>query len=159
MDQDIETILTALRETPRLLKELITEIDPDLYKQDIIKGKWSIHEHATHVAVGDIYGFQKRLEDCKQYKYPIIEPLSGDNFSKNFFLELDLFQTLEEFFKIRQSTIELAHALNKEDWYKEANHPEYKTYTPYIMLRHLLMHDHAHLYKIEDMGFGIGHVK
>ena len=38
-------------------------------------------------------------------------------------------------------------------------HPEYKTYTPYIMLRHLLRHDHNHLNKIEGMGFGIGPVK
>ena len=32
---------------------------------------------------------------------------------------------------------------------------EYWKYTPYIMLRHLLMHDHSHLYKIEDMGYRI----
>jgi hypothetical protein len=159
MNQKIETILNALKETPRLLKELITEIDPGLYKENIIKGKWSIHEHATHVAVGDTYGFQKRLKNFKQKENPTFEPLSGDNFPKNFFLELDLTKTLEEFFKIRQSTIELAYTLKSADWHKEANHSEYKRYTPYIMLRHLLMHDQSHLYKIEDMGFGIGHIK
>ncbi len=61
MTEDIETLLGALKETPRLLKELISEIDPILYKQELIKGKWSIHEHTTHVAVGDLYGFQKRI--------------------------------------------------------------------------------------------------
>lgn len=66
MNREIETILNALSETPRLLKELITEIDSELYKEEIIKGKWSIHENATHIAVGDIYGFQKRLNDFKQ---------------------------------------------------------------------------------------------
>ena len=155
----METILNALKETPRLLKELITEIDPELYKEKIIKGKWSIHEHATHVAVGDIYGFQKRLRDFKQKENPTFEPLSGDNFDKDFFIELDLNKSLNNFFEIRQTTIELAKAFNKNDWNKLAIHPEYKTYSPYIMLRHLLMHDHTHLYKIEDMGFGIGHIK
>lgn len=155
MNREIETIINALIETPRLLKELISEIDSEIYKEKIINGKWSIHEHATHIAVSDIYGFQKRLSDFKQKEKPIIEPLSGDNFEKNFFMELDLKKSLDDFFEIRQTTIELAKAFNKNDWNKLAIHPEYKTYTPYIMLRHLLMHDHNHLYKIEDMGLGI----
>ena len=155
MNREIETIISALIETPRLLKELISEIDSKIYKEKIINGKWSIHEHATHIAVSDIYGFQKRLSDFKQKEKPIIEPLSGDNFEKNFFMELDLKKSLDDFFEIRQTTIELAKVFNKNDWNKLAIHPEYKTYTPYIMLRHLLMHDHNHLYKIEDMGLGI----
>ncbi len=159
MNREIETILNALGETPRLLKELITEINSKLYKEEIVKGKWSIHEHATHIAVGDIYGFQKRLNNFKQQEKPMFEPLSGDNFGKDFFMKLDLEKTINDFFEIRQRTIELAKAFNSNDWNKLAIHPEYKTYTPYIMLRHLLMHDHNHLYKIEDMGFGIRHVK
>ena len=159
MKKEIETLLNALNETPRLLKELISEIEPKLYKKKIIKGKWSIHENATHIAIGDIYGFQKRLMDFKEKENPIIEPLSGDNFDKNFFIELNLGTSVEDFFEIRQKTIELAKEFNEHDWNKLAVHPEYKTYTPYIMLRHLLMHDHSHLYKIENMGFGINHVK
>lgn len=159
MTNEIQTLLNALQETPRILKELISEIDSDLYKKEILNGKWSIHEHAAHVAVGDIYGFQKRLSEFKQQEKPIFEPLSGDDFPKEFFLDLNLEETLNEFIKVRQETIRLAKGFEERDWHKEAVHPEYKRYTPYIMLRHLLMHDHAHLYKIEDMGFGIGHVK
>jgi hypothetical protein len=159
MNSKIQTILNALQETPRILKELIDEIEPKLYKKEIISGRWNIHEHATHVAVGDLYGFQKRLSEFKKLEHPIFEPLSGDNFSKEFFLDLDLEQTLNEFIKVRQETIQLANSFDVDEWHKEATHPEYKRYTPYIMLHHLLMHDHAHLYKIEDMGFGIGHIK
>lgn len=159
MNRKIESILKALEETPRLLKELISEIDPKLYKLEVIKRKWSIHENATHIAVSDIYGFQKRLKDFKNQEKPIIEPLSGDNFDKDFFLKLNLKKSIDDFYEIRQNTIVLAKEFNQNDWNKLAVHPEYKTYTPYIMLRHLLMHDHSHLYKIEDMGFGIGHLK
>lgn len=159
MNREIESILNALNETPRLLKELILEIDPELYKKKIIKGKWSIHENATHIAVGDIYGFQKRIKDFKKEEKPTFEPLSGDNFDVDFFIQLDLEKSVDDFFEIRRETIELARGFNSTDWNKLAIHPEYKKYTPYIMLRHLLMHDHNHLYKIEDMGFGIGHVK
>ena len=36
MNRKIETILIALSETPRLLKELITEIGSERYKEKII---------------------------------------------------------------------------------------------------------------------------
>lgn len=159
MNQKVEPILNALAETPRILSELIKEIDPERYKKEIIDGKWSIHEHATHIAVGDLYGFQKRLQEFKQKKKPIFEPLSGNNFDKDFFIALDLNKALSDFFDIRQTTIELSKAFNKKNWHKLAVHPEYKTYSPYIMLRHLIMHDHWHLYKIEDMGLGTAHLK
>ena len=136
------------------MKELITEIDSTIYKEKIVKGKWSIHEHATHIAVGDIYGFQTRLNDFRQEEMATFEPLAGDNFDEYFFMKLDLENAINDFFKIRQRTIELAKEFNSNDSNKLAIHPEYKTYSPYIMLRYLLMHDHNHLYKIEDMGIG-----
>lgn len=142
MKEKYNKILIALEETPRILKELISEISPELYAKRIINGKWTIHENATHIAVTDKHGFQKRLELFKHEISPEVEPLSRD-----------------DFFEVRQQTVDLAKSLNQDDWDKKAIHPEYKIYTPYIMLRHLLMHDHLHLYKIEDMGFGIGHIK
>jgi len=35
MNQEIESLLKALEETPRLLKELITEINPELYLRNL----------------------------------------------------------------------------------------------------------------------------
>ena len=67
-------------------------------------------------------------------------------------------KSLNDFFEIRKTTIRLATEFTENDWNKLAIHPEYKTYTPYIRLRHLLMHDHTHLYKIEDMGIGINSI-
>ncbi len=159
MKEKYNKILIALEETPRILKELISEISPELYAKRIINGKWTIHENATHIAVTDKHGFQKRLELFKHEISPEVEPLSGDDFDCNFFMNLKLNKTIDDFFEVRQQTVDLAKSLNQDDWDKKAIHPEYKIYTPYIMLRHLLMHDHSHLYKIEDMGFGIGHIK
>ncbi len=159
MNKNITSILNALEETPRILSELISEIDKEMIQKDIVKGKWTIHEHATHIAITDLHGFQERLLNFREKEKPKFTSLSGDNFEKGFYLHLNLEETIEDFYHVRQRTIELAKSLTKEDWEKEGIHPEYKKYTPYIMLRHLLMHDHNHLYKIEDMGFGIGHVK
>jgi hypothetical protein len=153
--KDIHPILSALAETPRLLKELVLEIPTEFHQKEVIPGKWSLHEHATHLCIGDLHGFQKRLPVFQDAKRPIFEPLSGESFPPDHFMKLDLMENIEAFFKIREETISMAMSFNADLWDKESDHPEYSRYTPYIMLRHLLMHDHAHLYKIEDLGYGI----
>lgn len=34
---------------------------------------------------------------------------------------------------------------------RSARHPEYTLYTPYVMLRHMMMHDYLHMYRIEEL--------
>jgi hypothetical protein len=64
---------------------------------------------------------------------------------------MNLIEALKEFKTLRSESIEIVKSLDDSIWEKEAEHPEYKIYTPYIMLRHLLMHDYFHMYKIEEL--------
>ena len=153
--KNIAPLLEGLSQTPRLLKELILEFPEEKRIEQVMPGKWSLHEHAVHMAISDVYGFQKRLRQFLEEDVPVIEPLSGDTFDKDFFIKKDLMNALDDFFPMRQETIELAQQFPNGLLDKRANHPEYEVYTPYIMLRHLLMHDMYHMYKIEDLGFGI----
>ena len=52
---------------------------------------------------------------------------------------------------MRRKTVELARTLSPEDWRKEATQPEYEYYTAKILLRHMLMHDNLHMYRIEQL--------
>ena len=36
-------------------------------------------------------------------------------------------------------------------WDKNATHPEYGIYTPEIMIRHIMIHDYLHMYRIEEL--------
>ena len=36
-------------------------------------------------------------------------------------------------------------------WEKMATHPEYESYSLYILTRHLLMHDHWHMYRMAEL--------
>ena len=66
-------------------------------------------------------------------------------------MKMDLKSTFTEFENLRKKVIDISNNLDKSIWNKEADHPEYKVYTPYVMLRHLLMHDHYHMYRIEEL--------
>jgi len=82
--KDIQKILTCLEQTPAILKNLLIQIPEDLYNVRRIKNKWSIHEHACHIAVGDKYGFLKRIEQFRKEQRPQIEPLSASRSLLNF---------------------------------------------------------------------------
>src|SRR6185369_6081300 len=47
---DPEAVLTALANAPALLVPLILEVPPEMRNRRPARGKWSVHEHACHLA-------------------------------------------------------------------------------------------------------------
>jgi len=148
---DINQIIYCLKQSPIILKNLLTQVPSELYKVRRIKGKWSIHEHACHIATGDQAGFIDRFKQFLDEQKPKIKPLSGDSFPPDYLIKMELNEVLDIFFEKRKELISLVRSANESIWTKEAEHPEYQIYNPYIMLRHRLMHDHFHMYRIEEL--------
>jgi uncharacterized damage-inducible protein DinB len=148
---DINQIIYCLKQSPVILKNLLTQIPSELYKVRRIPGKWSIHEHACHMATGDQTGFIDRFKQFINEQKPKIKPLSGDSFPPDYLIKMELNEALAIFFEKRKELISLVSSADKSIWIKEAEHPEYQIYTPYIMLRHRLMHGHFHMYRIEEL--------
>ena len=66
-------------------------------------------------------------------------------------MDLNLEETLERFPAYREEMLSVVRDWPEEIWRRQAKHPEYEQYTPYILLRHVLMHDHFHMYRIEEL--------
>ena len=148
---DIPAIISGLEQTPLVLKSFLMHIPPEAVKCRRISDKWSIHEHACHIATGDRDAFLDRWRQFQQNKRPVIAPLSGESYPQEHFLQMDLQQTIKGFFEVRAELVQQARNADNEFWLREAEHPEYRCYTPYIMLRHRLMHDYFHMYRIEGL--------
>jgi hypothetical protein len=149
--KDIEQILGCLEKTPRILTELLSQIPAEVLKARRIRNSWCIHEHACHVATGDRIGFIDRLHQFLDEECPVFVPLSGESFPPDYLMEMSLKSALDGFFEDRAEVIELARSLEPSLWAGEGRHPEYITFTPYIMLRHRLMHDYFHMHRIEEL--------
>ncbi len=147
----IETKLQILAEAPNLLEDLLAEIPNDLLKIRRIKGKWSIHEHACHLAEAQrmIIGRFKRF---KQEKNPTFVPyLPGTTVPDDNLAKMDLPEQLADFRANRQVMVDLLRSYTEADWSNEGSHPEYKQINALLWLRHVLMHDHFHMYRIEEL--------
>ena len=149
---DIADILVCLEQAPALLKELLADIPPAILKQRRIPGKWSIHEHACHLATVERDGMFARWDKFQSEERPVFLPLSGESYPADYYLKMELDSTVESFLGFRMELIRRARAVTDAAfWNRKADHPEYELYTPFIMLRHIMMHDHLHMYRIEEL--------
>ena len=147
----IETKLEILARAPDLLEELLSEIPTKILKERRIFGKWSIHEHAVHLPEAQEM-IIKRFNRFKKEKNPVFQPyLPGNTVSDDYLIDLDLTTSLDKFRKGRKEMVSLLKTFSQDDWNNEGRHPEYKMINARLWIRHVLMHDHFHMYRIEEL--------
>ncbi len=147
----IDTKLKVLAEAPGLLEDLLAEVPVELLKERRIKGKWSIHEHAVHLPEAQTMIIE-RFKRFQREKNPEFIPyLPGDTVSDDYLIDLDLQASLKKFRIGRKKMIDLLKDFSVEDWTNEGKHPEYNQINPLLWLRHVMMHDHFHMYRIEEL--------
>ena len=62
-------------------------------------------------------------------------------------------QALEEFKIWRKKQIKLIKSFKQNIFEKNGSHNQYKQYDMVILIRHILFHDHWHMYRMEDIWF------
>lgn len=58
---------------------------------------------------------------------------------------------LDAFNQYREKQVALLETVDDITWQKAGRHPEYTRYSLYILARHILMHDHGHMYRMEEL--------
>ena len=147
----IPAILDALRRAPDIVVPLVREVPSAVLKRRPAPRRWSAHEHACHLA--HVHGlFFDRLEYMLNEPSPVIRPyLPGDQEPDDLLLRMDLDAALDQFVADRKRLVTRIETLDRADWARTAEHGEYRTYSVFIMFRHLALHDFLHAYRIEEL--------
>jgi hypothetical protein len=96
--------------------------------------------------------FFERLEHMLRDPAPVIRPyLPGDQDADDLLLNMDLAESLERYVADRERLVVRLRGLSAADWTRTAQHDEYRTYSVFIMFRHLALHDFLHAYRIEEL--------
>ena len=144
-------LIQGLKHSPLLLRELLGQISYEERKLHRIPDKWSIHEHACHLAQAEIMIYD-RFQTFKFEPKPEFHPyLPGTTVADDELIHLDFDEQLDSFTLQRSKTVELLESFEDSIWEKAAIHPQYSQYSTHILLRHTLMHDHFHMYRIEEL--------
>lgn len=143
---DLHPILDGLEAVPSLLRGLVEATPETRLAAERIPGKWTIHQHVCHLTSIHPVMFE-RLKLFRDQESPVIEPSEG-------LLPPESIQAaLDRFAADRSKFVALGRELPPEILRRRARHPEYDIYTPFHLFRHVLMHDHLHLYRIEELAF------
>ena len=148
---DTPALIEALERAPAIVVPLVRDMPPALLKRRPPSGKWSVHEHACHLAVVHQL-FLDRLDTMVSSPAPVITPYDpGKDDPDDRLLRLDLDTMLERYVDDRRSLVTRLRQLTPEEWSRTAEHAEYSHYSVFIMFRHLALHDFFHAYRIEEL--------
>jgi hypothetical protein len=149
--QTPSAVIDALARAPDIIVPLVREVPTAFLKRRPAPGRWSAHEHACHLA--HVHGlFFARLDHMLQAPAPVIQPYQpSDQDPDDFLLRMDLDESLARFLEDRAQLVARLRTLRSDDWTRSAQHAEYRTYTVFIMFRHVALHDFLHGYRIEEL--------
>ena len=147
----VAAVIDALRRAPAIVLPLVREVPQAVLKRRPAPRRWSAHEHACHLAHVHALFFD-RLEYMVRDPAPVIRPyLPGEQDTDDLLLRMDLDESLDRFAADRTRLVARLETLGVTDWARTAEHGEYRTYSVFIMFRHLALHDFFHAYRIEEL--------
>jgi len=150
--RDIPDILESLRRSPNILAQFVRSIPES--KLDIRRGEgfWTIAEHCSHVAQVQPMLLQRiqRFMNEEQPEFVPFIPGAGQAEPATP-ARMSIECALDQLTQYRASQLQLLESADENSWKKTASHPEYEHYSLYILTRHVLMHDHWHMYRMEEL--------
>ena len=144
-------IVEALDRAPSIVVPLVRQASPAILRRRPPSGKWSIHEHACHLAYVHAL-FVQRLDIMLAQDDPVIQSYDpGRDDPDDGLLREELDEALERFTADRTRLVERLRRLTPVEWARTARHDEYNSYSVFTMFRHLALHDFLHAYRIEEL--------
>lgn len=147
----IPDILESLKRSHNILSEFVRSIPDDRLVRKRGDGFWSLAEHVNHLAeVQPMLG--ERIRRFFEESHPEFVPFFPDEDESALqIVQIDVVAALAAFDRGRREQLKLLQAATPADWEKTATHPEYEQYSLIILARHILMHDHWHMYRMEEL--------
>lgn len=146
-----DSVIASLERAPELVIGLVRQADRSLLKRRPPSGKWSIHEHACHLAAVDPR-FVQRLDLMLTQTHPAIKSYDpGRDDQPDALLSVNLDDALARYQQGRARLVARMRQLTPGDWKRTGDHDEYNAYSVFMMFRHLALHDFFHAYRIEEL--------
>ncbi len=149
--ESIATVIETLERAPNIVIPLVREMRDEWLKRRPHPDRWSVHEHACHLAAVHPL-FQRRLKQFVSEEKPVIKPYDpAVDDPDDALIKMDLDEALDRFGRDREELVAQLRGLDDAMWSRTADHTEYDHYDLFIMFRHLSLHDLFHAYRIEEL--------
>ena len=149
--ETVDAVIEALERAPNVVIPLVRQAPADTLMRRPSLRKWSIHEHACHLA--EVHPLMlQRLTMMLSDPDPFIRSYDpGRDDPDDRLLRLDLGDAMRRYARDRAALVAQLRPLTDSEWQKTARHDEYNSYSVFTMFRHLALHDFFHAYRIEEL--------
>jgi DinB superfamily len=150
--KDIPDLLDGLSRSANVLSAFVQTIPADQQHQRRGDDCWTIAEHVSHLAPVQPM-LLERLQRFRDEDHPIFVPyIPGEGEDASDTPEvMPMDAALDKLALFRGRQVALLNGVPAAVWEKTGSHPEYVIYSFYILARHILMHDHWHMYRMEEL--------
>ncbi len=150
-DKSIQNSISQLSDTPTLLRELLSAMDPVKMRTKPAPGLFSPLENAWHLRDIEREGYLVRIQRMLTGQSPVLEDLDGDQMAiVRRYNERELAPALEDFACARAESIGLLKGLPPEAWARSA-HFASRTMDLRELIEMMVEHDRGHLSSIRDV--------
>lgn len=117
---DTQTLIATLEAAPGIIIGLVREVPPQNLRRRPAPNKWSAHEHACHISIGQT-ALLSRLELMLSDPHPQIKSIApSPEEEAGSLLSVDLDEALGRYVRERALVVERLKELSPEDWQRTA---------------------------------------
>jgi len=149
--QDIPDLLDCLKRSGRILSEFVQTISADNMNLRRGEGFWTIAEHVSHLAQVQPMLLERLQRFMNEDRPEFIPYIPGEDEVEDTPPLMEMTAALESFAHQREKQLALLEKADAAAWHKTGTHPEYELYSLYVLVRHILMHDHWHMFRMEEL--------
>jgi hypothetical protein len=142
-------LIEGLTNNKRILRQLVSVIEAEAIHRRI-KDYWTIYEHVDHLVVTQkmLLG---RIRQFLAEERPVMKPYIPEDKPEVENASKSAAELVDEFERLRDEQVSLIKKAKRGVWQKAGIHPEYKKYSFEILIRHTLLHDSFHMWRMEEL--------
>ncbi len=145
----VDDLVTGLKANESILRQFVESMSEAEIRRRI-RDYWTIYEHVEHLALTQMV-LLKRIELFIAEENPTIVPFTPDSKSQEAPGEKPIASLVEKFCAYREKQIASIRAADEHVWGKIGKHENYSSYSFEILIRHILLHDGFHMYRMEEL--------
>lgn len=148
----MDRILSPLRATPTLLRELTATLDPADYGWKPSSTRWSVEEVLGHLIHVEALGFRLRAERILREDNPLLEAYDPDAFAAaGVYNGRTLAAALDEFTAERAASLAVLGTLNPASLDRPGRHSKLGDLVLSHLLHEWVFHDLGHIRQIAEL--------
>jgi uncharacterized damage-inducible protein DinB len=143
------TILLALENNKKILRQFVSAMSQE-ERARRVRDYWTIEEHIDHLVECQRI-LLARIELFLKEETPVMVPYQPSAQAEERSGRKPVDERVAEFCELRDRQMRLIKKAGSSVWRKRGQHEEYSRYTFEILLRHIVLHDSFHMYRMEEL--------